>query len=152
MLKCIFEIFEIQFFHFQQRKNKNHAINLETEKEPEIKIFGFGTFQVKMQMTSFDNILLHMLFGGEKPCSNVTWKKSGALSSYSRNIKRFLDFILRKLKSETFVCVSESFCRFIFWISKYLRFNNVLWKKYIHYWYSNLKTLYMASPDKFLNL
>ena len=37
-------------------------INFKTEKEPKIKFFDFGTFQIKMQKLSHDKIILHMHF------------------------------------------------------------------------------------------
>ena len=37
--------------------------NFKTENEPEIELFDFGVFQIKIKMPSHDKIIFHMLFG-----------------------------------------------------------------------------------------
>ena len=43
--------------------NKKHITSFKTKNEPKMKFFDFGAFQIKMQMSSQDKIVLHMLFG-----------------------------------------------------------------------------------------
>ena len=55
-------------FYFEIKKEwgiskEKHVINFKTEKEPKMKFFDFGAFQNKMQMSSHDKIIFHMLLG-----------------------------------------------------------------------------------------
>ena len=43
--------------------NNSHVINLITEKEPKIKFFDFGVFQINEYMKLHDKIIFHMIFG-----------------------------------------------------------------------------------------
>ena len=43
--------------------NYSHVINFRTEKEPKMKFFDFGAFQINGQMPSHDEIIFHMRFG-----------------------------------------------------------------------------------------
>ena len=63
-------IWNAPFFPFSESdqekwsiSNNWHVINFKTEKEPKIKFFDFGAFQINGQMESHDNIIFHMLFG-----------------------------------------------------------------------------------------
>ena len=70
-----------------------------TEKEPKMKFFDFGAFQINGQMPSHDKIIFHMLFGAFEmphfillPVLKLSVKRAPAMSMFIEGLSLLTEF------------------------------------------------------------